>query len=334
MTEVNTYWLSRKPKLTAEEVFVMGRQHLLNGDYIDAVRILKSAAKMGHPEAIWLNDRFTEKNVMAGKPFGFDSTWHWLESLFTDSDDPIAVKYRLWFSLFDEMGDMSEIFALASAGEMLAQFKLGQYCLEFGDDAERSEMWYRKAADQGFVEADCQLAGDKITYHEGGILEESMKYVLPLFDAANRGCHSAMKFVHTLWSEKGARRSLISTGISELDVAIILARCDLETDRCVHESFCNQASIRSDCNDQKIYLAGKTFDGVLEFYPVTDHHTYKTFIIQIVNVYQQMTSNARQATIHTLLVLQTLGVCRDIRTLIAKLLYATRMDVEWRYPID
>lgn len=42
-----------------------------------------------------------------------------------------------------------------------------------------------------------------------------------------------------------------------------------------------------------------------------------------------MTSKARQATVTTILALKQSGVMKDIRTLIAKLVYGSRAEVCW-----
>lgn len=331
------YWLSRRPKLTAEQVFVMGRQHLLNEDFIVAARLLKIAAELGHSEATWLDHRLSSKNVGAGVTTGFGSIDRWLKWVFTDNDDQQsnATKYRLWFSRLDDEQEISEVFALARAGEVLAQFALGRYCVEAGDDVVNSNLWYTKASEQGFIGADYELVTSQISFHQGGgIHPDSIKYVLSLFDVANQGNHDSMKHIDTFWRQDVIRHSLMSAGITELDATIIIARCYLETDRVVQVTVCDQALIRLKCNAAKIFMAGKTFDELLEYYPLKRDHKYNGFIGEVVGLYRQMTSNARRTVVQTILILQSLGVCRDIRTLVAKLVHATRMDVKWRYPID
>lgn len=337
MTDINTYWLSRRPKLTAEQLFLMGRQHLLNEDFIVAARLLKIAAELGHYEATWLDHRLMSKNVRAGVTTGFNSIDRWLKWVFADNDDDEqsnATKYRLWFSRLDDEDEINELFALARAGEVLAQFALGQYCVEAGDDVVNANLWYKKASEQGFIDADYELASSQIGYHQGGIHPDSIKYILSLFDVANQGNHNSMKHIDTFWRQDVIRRSLISAGITELDATIIIARCYLETDRVVQVIVCDQATIKLKCNAAKIFMAGKTFDELLEYYPLKWDHAYNQFITEVVGMYRQMTSSARRTVVQTILILKSLGVCRDVRTLIAKLVYATRMDVDWRYLVN
>lgn len=85
-------------------------------------------------------------------------------------------------------------------------------------------------------------------------------------------------------------------------------------------------------NLPKLFVAGRTFEALRKYYCRDNKTSYEPFVDRAIEMYCQVTSRAREATIQTLLILKELGVMKDIRLLIAKLVYASRVEVEWYTP--
>ena len=187
---MDNYWLSRRPKLTAEQLFSMARQHLLSNDFRTAMNLLKYC--VDHDEATWLLELLIVNGGEKGEPIGFLSARHWLEYIFRSSNHPYAVKYRLCFSNADKPGEFEEALALANNGEVLAQYCLGRYYTSHGVNFAKSDFWHSKAAAQDSVESGYELLEHQITCDDDGIIAESLKYVLPFFRVASEGSIDAM----------------------------------------------------------------------------------------------------------------------------------------------
>jgi TPR repeat protein len=92
---------------------------------------------------------------------------------------PVRIKYVKDTCIFEV--DMDEIKKRAEAGHAYAQFELGQY-FEFGkagavQDFLQAQIWYQKAADQGFAKAQYNLA--MLYQHGRGVptdYEKALRY--------------------------------------------------------------------------------------------------------------------------------------------------------------
>lgn len=334
---MSDYWLSRRCKYDPQQLFQVGQQLLLNSDWRGSLRQLNLAASLGHPEAMLVVECFAKENLDSRLVVDGQSTRHWLKHVFMSSDHSTLKSYGLHFSqLFGNLGqdEIDQLLQLAEQGEILAQHILGNYYLHDCDDLIQAQFWYDKAIGQKFADSSCELAAVHISFHEGGIINQSMPYVLPLFEAANRGSHRAMQFLGMLYQEQCTRHSLLSIGITELDAVILEARRYLETGQTRNADempYRHGEIMKNKGNHSKLFRTGKRFDSTLRYQvdEEDEEYHYQLFIDDCTELYLKTTSKARRASIQTILVLRSGGLVKDVAILIAKLVYSSRGEVIW-----
>lgn len=81
------------------------------------------------------------------------------------------------------------------------------------------------------------------------------------------------------------------------------------------------------------YSVGREFADYEKYYPLVGKKVLAASETPR-RVYQNMTSKARQAVVHSMLSLKSLGVCRDVAILIAKLVYTSREEEPWYSPLS
>lgn len=262
-------------------------------------------------------------------------------SIFSNVDDPRAAKYALWFSSWHDLrSDLTEyikesldedepmiLHAYAEINQMLGN---NEIALEY----------FSKAAAKGFAPAMYNLCKSIFWAERTDFADGETEAAALLLRAVNLGYDRAISDLLDICS---MRHNYAQSWRCKFQFTY-LETCQLQAKSCLLE---DRETMRKVVSVVKTYNARpdtSTYIGqeaVMIYFvygrEFDDHEKYHAdlrvevpdIINRTVPVYRQMTSKARQASIQTILVLKALGVVKDIRTLIAKLIYDTQADVEW-----
>ena len=329
-----TYWLSRRPKYTNNEIFRIGLNYVLTKDLKKAQPCLELAAENGNIEAIFILKcmKSTKADVMS-----YD------EDVFNHSRDKRAEKYKLWFSsLFST--SPQEIINLRTnidQEEPMMLHVLGILHQIWGDQ-ERTIDYYRRAAAKDFAPSMYKLSqlilGSK-TKRLAGSEKEAADFLLR---AAQLGDDSAitdiLEIIFSPYKYPKSWTALFNlkhpTPLRFQVASCFAGRRDkVKRERVIStvQAYNARPDASSWIGEEAIdiyFTYGREFDDHEKYHPSVDVELTES-IERTVRVYRQMTSKARQASIQTMLILKALGVVRDIRIVIAKLVYSTRADIEW-----
>lgn len=334
----NDYWLSRRPRYTGDELFAKAQHHLLNIALLAALRLLRLAVAQNHAEAKWLLNYLLARRIEDGQPSRFISVNHWVRWIFSDSQNSRILPYHLYFSDLKDPADLCSAIKLAKAGDGMAQFILGRHYEASYDDV-RAELWYQKAVDQNYPSAFYALACCCIP-KKNQELDNDPRYVDLIIKGARLDDKHAMDMVLDIYTGRNYRNYPDQPReITELELLRISTAAGIEKTfgrreiaRRLQLNFNNlHDMVNMQVNLNSIFTVGQFLADTEDIYPHRKaDNEYNQTIARAVYVYQQMTSKARQAAVYAILVLRCNKlVVRDVAILIAKLVYASRMDVEW-----
>lgn len=334
------YWLSRRPDCSTAEIFSMAQQELMNYCINPALELLAVAAHRGHLESKWLFGHLQDRQSFIVNALTTHKSG--AEFYFGGSDHPIAVKYRL--ALFDprDIDEIEETKLLAESGDAVAQYTMGKcYRKCPGNDSRLKEIsWYQKAADQNFPPAISALT-ILLRPKDKESIKDNHEHIQKLLRAAAFGCRQAgNQLVNCLmYLTAGQRKQACEIhAISDAEMAAIEAILFLRAKIDVAEKVLSRLRWSfivldglDDTNEalKQIFIVGQIFDKYSQysdrFYEELQEPSQTAMV-----VYRQMIGKARQASIQTILCLRFNRLTvKDIAIVIAKLVYATRMDAVW-----
>lgn len=281
---------------------------------------LELAAAQGHQEAIFLKRHFGIYTATpAPRNHGITISMHFQDT-FGRNEDPRAIKYALLFS-YPENRDINLLLQLAEAGNAILQYMIGQH-YDLSGNVNEAVYWHRKAAEQDFAPSVyalwCLLRAQKVP---------GMQCTPFLLRAAELGYRAAISTSrHQLQLNYLGDISLET--MIRLETRIITIepwRDDISklTDMVKYAN----ARLRKD-GIGKVFVIGQLLDEWYTYHPDVGNKTLVA-LQPAVGIYRRMTSRVRHATMQTILVLRSLGVCRDIAILISKLVYASRAETSW-----
>lgn len=334
IADTGTYWLSRQPKYTGDELFTKAREHLRSCDFTTTLRLLRMAAQLGHEDATWLLQFLLGRGVENGRPNEFMTIRDWAYWMFSNTTDPRARDYRLSFSELTRNNDLQEVQESAEASDAMAQFLLGRY-YDYHIQVEETLLWYRKAVAQNYPEAFYALA---CTWR-GDRNDTKSDYLGMVIKGARLGDQNAMSYLVAISDNR--RDELEAQGVSDMETLGYSVQLAIEVSgnvkalaKFIDDNFSN---LEANPDPQEIstsytrlFIIGQLYaDSEVAYPPWCTDPTVIRAIGKAVQLYRQMTSGARNSTVYAMLVLRRLGVVKDIAKLIGRLVYASREDVAW-----
>ena len=326
------YWLSRRPKYTPEQLFRIGQDYLLNCKLGEAARIFKLPALSSNPEAVWLVKHLKKYSANRGSIRDYASESSWARSSFDKDDNPRALKYRFWYRHHAgvPISQLDILTKLAETGDAMCQYILADDYLPYTDHLLAAS-YLRKAAAQDFSRAIYKHAMivsggpivDQKAIAEAGAL---------LMRAAGLGCRDARIALQVAATN---RQREFESALLEAVLAItgytIVGRPTYLTEVMAY----NLAKLESDQTSterlksvNELFRLGSVFDDY-RLYADPVALCIRDNVDRTVASYRQTTSTARRSAIWTILLLKSIGVCRDIAIMIARLVYATKADAIW-----
>ena len=339
---MDDYWLSRRPKYSDDEIFRIGMNYILARNLITSRLCLELATKNNHPEAQFVLNCIKQFDAVIRPDLGMDI--HEINydrgSIFGDIHDPRAAKYALWFSAWDNLRpEFIEYIKETLDDEPMMLHAYAEINQMIGNN-EISLEYFSKAAAKRFAPAMHSLSKSIFWVKLTDFADCETEAAVLLRRAVNLGYDRAISDVLDICSTSHnyARSWKDKFQFTYLETCQLQAKSclldDPETMRKV-VSVVKTYNARPDTSTYigqeavMIYFVyGREFDDH-EKYHANLRVEFSEVIERTVPVYRQMTTKARQGGIHTMLVLKTLGVVKDIRIVIAKLVYDSRADVEW-----
>lgn len=341
MDRVNDYWLSRRPKYTQEQLFRIGQDYLLNCKLGEAARIFKLPALSSNSEAVWLAKHLKKYSAGRGRIKDYPSESSWARSSFDKDEDPRAFKYRFWYchragipiSRLDILKDLAE------AGDPICQYVLSEdYLLD--TDQALAMHYFKRAGEQDFSRA---LYKREMILSESSFIDQTApgEAGALLIRAATLGSRDALISLQVAATN---RHREFGSALLEAVLAVtgytIVGRLTYLTEVMAY----NLAKLDSHQEDEttetpemtadklkcltELFRLGSVFDDY-RLYGDPVALCIRDNVDRAVTIYRRIASNARQSTIWTILGLRSLGVCRDIAIMIARLVYKTRADTMW-----
>lgn len=311
------YWLSRRPKYDVGEIFRIALHYVLKLKPYEAFKCLRLAAAQGHEEAIFLNRHFETYGATPAPGVGIN-LYVFYRTTFERNPDPRALKYAMWFmEPYERNGTL--LWMLADEGEAMAQYMLARRCKRL-KDIDGAIRWHRKAAEQNFAPSAYKLSRlsriSKCDTSESNAL---------LLRAAQLGHERAMLVLCGPLQPPSKLRIRV-------EVRLILSTNSTIVG--ILEGIVKYANARLKKEGiGKVFVIGQEFDDYIKYYPELSDKM-STVVQSSVKIYQQMTSRVRQVAVQAILILRSLGVCRDVAVLIAKLVYASRSGEDWYIDVD
>lgn len=324
------YWLSRRPKYTVEETFGIGLDYVLDDGFYQALGPLKLAASRGHEEAAWLIGQF---DIPSSSIDNIDRNAPIRSMCFIGDDTPRSDRYLWWFASRSGSIDVEypSILSCAEAGDAICQHIIGER-YEDEVDYDSSAIWYAKAASQNFARSAHRLSLlFKIGVTERGADKQESKRFL--HQAANLNYAPAIRELYSDLDQTGDTSVEISINAAVLDARAYImdswgSLSPLKKKLDTAKLNFNNPETRNDAI-RLYYMVGREFEGYDYYHMRLEGTIGGDVSVPTAKFYRQMTSKTRQASVQTILALRSIGICRDVAVLIAKLVYASRMDAEW-----
>lgn len=297
----DNYWLSRRPKYNLEETFRIAWYYVLNDGFCEALPSLRLASQQDHEEATFLL-KHIETSGLASPIRKVDHNYTRMS--FIKNPDLRAVKYALWFTRASARQE-SLVLEMAQNGDAMCQYMTAQFCKR-RNDRKGAIQWHRKAAEQNFSPSIYKLSRLLKT--------DSVESDAWLLQGANLRDPLAMETIMDPFLWRGQTKLPVDLRIRfHVQLAMYGKRSELIVFSKSHATS---------------FIVGQEFDDYEKYYPLVNE---KISILAeaMIDSYRQMTSKARRGSLHTILTLRQIGVCRDIAIMIGKFVYTTRAQREW-----
>lgn len=329
MIKKDDYWLSRRPKYTVEQTFQMGVQLLLVNCRKKAIHLFKEASLHGHQEAQLYYKSLP--NYRRNPEDDMDLA-KWARDLYNNGQDPRVLRYTIWFS-FDSISAVQRLNveqATVFKEDPMYLFIVGTSYQYPKRKPDKAIVWYRRSAGADFGPASGRLLTLLSMSHgpKVDIQKEIETLCFRGCELGNYACFDYLKAnsekfqVDALVMLKYAIRDFLRGRVADNNLPLIFQglRAKLE--------FIDGKSVEICKALSTVFMAGQEFDDY-ERYFIKFKDQEHLIAQRCVAVYRQITSLARHACVHTILILRSLGVCRDIAIVIAKLVYASRSETDW-----
>ena len=341
MTE--NYWLSRRPKYSDDEIFKIGMNYILARNLTTSRLCLELAAKKNHLEAQFLLDCIKQFDAVIRPEIGMDihEVNYDRGSIFVDIHDPRAAKYSLWFSSWDNLRPELIDYIKESLDEdepmMLHAYAAINQML---GNNEIAFEYFSKAAAKDFAPSMHNLSKSIFWMQRIDFADCEIEAAALLLGAVNLGYYRSIDDLLDICStgHNYAQSWRDKFQFTYLETCQLQVKSCLLDDREAMQKVLSVVKTYNARPDTSTYIGqeaamiyfvyGKEFDDH-EKYHADLRVEFAEIVDRTVPVYRQMTTRARQASVVAMLVLKALGVVRDIRTLIAKLIYSSRAEVCW-----
>ena len=309
--------------LGKDYLFSLGQYKLLGAfsNIGDAMKLMTAASQLGHQEATWLLSLIA-KAEQPRQQEGYRTVRASKRSLFIDDPSPKALGYLAYFT--DDTAEKLKYTRLAvAANDAIGQYVFSDMTTHIPNKSLKAESRL-KSAQQGFILAIREL----INYYTDVVDNptEMKKWML-------RSAHLGDPY-HTYLVSRSYRKGEYGFEKDYLKAAKWFARSmmngGVSGDKELRK-FLGKESVNWKCpiydrfSIDVVCTIGKEFDGYLEIFPEITNRKDAKILSWITAIYGRIMSSIRKSTLFTIHAFRrVLG--RDVATLIAKAVYATKSD--------
>lgn len=312
--------------MTGEYMFRLGQHNLMNDNIDKAIKFLRLSSEKGHEEASWI------VSLMDQTPFvesedggGSNETWIWCHSVFEKEDSDRALCYRLWFMDLSNEIDLKLVKYAADTGNAVGQYHYYTILSNRWELTRENFIYLEKAASQNLLMAirdRAKCAG--INCPTDRIGDPHMKFYLHGAELGDLTCIEMMSHAYSK--------------ICDISVE---NRINYVKWRCRHSiyggnSFQSAGELKairvsiadsSEKNTDYIYnyfTVGREVDGYDEYF-IRFREAEHEELQKAVEFYRRILNIVRKSALFTLWALKPV-LSKDVATIIAKLIYDSRLD--------
>lgn len=306
--------------LGKDYLFALAQYKLLSAflNISDSLKLMKAASRLDHEEAVWLLSLMS-KVIESQEREGYRIVRASKRELFIDDTSPKALGYLAYFA--EDAAEKLKYTDLAvAANDPIGQYVFSEMTTNIPNKSLKAE-FRLKSAQQGFIIAIREL----INY----VMDNPIEMKKWMLKAAHLGdpyqtylvSHAYRKGEYGfekdyLEAAKWFARSMMNGGVSgDKELRKFLRKESVNWKCPIYDRF----SIAVVC------VIGKEFDGYLEIFPEITNEKDAKILSWITAIYGRIMSSIRKSALFTIHAFRgVLG--RDVATLIAKAVYATKSD--------
>lgn len=328
------YWRSRRHRFSAAEAFSIAMHSIYYTNLASAMVALKEAASLDHPTALAVLAMLqnipsvTNLEVVRKAIDAQTLIYPWVVG-YRHRDAAKFGKY------------MPALKIAAETGDAASQYLYGAYLFEAQQDTTELLGWYHKAAAQGFADAferisqTCRLPNGDID--PIGSLRLQLK-------AATLGSLKATRFIASQM-DRHLPAAWIAANITAVELAIFFAKDKLFSRGSSAAPFfkfitdaydgaqCTNPAFANTCLDT-LFIVGREFNDYERCYLRLDDESH-ALVQPLVRLYLKISARVRQIALQSIIILRdNRRINRDIAVMIAKIVYASRLDVAAWYTLD
>lgn len=290
-------------------------------DHEAVVPLLTAAAQLGHEEAQWLLSLFGENPLICQKEVSFVLTYNWKIKLFVGDPSIRAMGYLAFLIKDNSAAQRSYAEGAAAFGDPLAQFIMSELMIR-NDNVEEGMVYLEKSILQNFPLA----MHNKIVLSSQGRIPRTDNNLRLRAAQLGHPVHARALFIVNLNGGSSCKKNIFEAAkwLAKTLIADSFQSWD-DLGTFLSNQLINVDHAHDKRSVMVIFTLGREFDGYAELFQSMPIPVDLVLMNKILAIYRRIMARVRTSSLFTAHTFRRL-LGRDVATLIAKALYATKSD--------